>query len=338
MWTVSLRLKKKDRAQELIYNADAVIYGSAPEELVKKRMKDKKLTFRFTERLYKEPFTIRNCLYRLLSAIKHHGIYQNKKVYILCAGAYVAYDFSRYGYYKNKCFQWCYFTKISERSLFELQSEKNRNKQVELVWTARFVEVKHPEKVIYLAQYLKRKNMKFHITMIGSGELLDSSKQLAARLGVADIITFTGALTPEKTQEYMERADISLFTSDRREGWGAVVNEAMGCACAVVASSAAGSPPFLINNNENGMLFDIDRDDDFYEKVQFLMENVTTRKSYGEKAYDVIHRLWSPKNAAESFIKLAQSVLEGEIKPMKEGPCSPAYILKDGWLKIENKK
>ena len=34
----------------------------------------------------------------------------------------------------------------------------------------------------------------------------------------------------------MEKADIFLFTSDRREGWGAVANEAMNSACALVVS------------------------------------------------------------------------------------------------------
>ena len=35
----------------------------------------------------------------------------------------------------------------------------------------------------------------------------------------------------------MEQADIYLFTSDRNEGWGAVANEAMNSACAMVADA-----------------------------------------------------------------------------------------------------
>ena len=44
-----------------------------------------------------------------------------------------------------------------------------------------------------------------------------------------------GALKPADVRKEMERADIFLFTSDYKEGWGAVLNEAMNARCAIVA-------------------------------------------------------------------------------------------------------
>ena len=44
----------------------------------------------------------------------------------------------------------------------------------------------------------------------------------------------------------MEESEIYLVTSDRKEGWGAVVNEAMNSGCAVVADHMIGAAPWMI--------------------------------------------------------------------------------------------
>lgn len=322
------------KAIDEINKAEVVIFGSASEHFIKERLSANKLTFRFTERLYKEPFTIKNFLYRYLSAIKHHGIYQHKQVYILCASAYATHDFNMFGNYKNRCFKWGYFTKVSDKTYDELLKIKEQNEKVELVWTARYVPLKHPELVVNLAKYLKDNNAKpFHITMMGGGDLLEDTKNLVKELGVEELVTLTGPVGPDEARGYMEKADISLFTSNRLEGWGAVVNEAMGSGCATLASSAAGSPPFLIEDEENGLLFDIDDIDAFYAKALSLVNDKQRQRELGEAGYQDIQTLWTAENAAKSFIALADSIMKGNVKPAEKGPCSKAENLKDGWYK-----
>ena len=53
----------------------------------------------------------------------------------------------------------------------------------------------------------------------------------------------------------MEKTGIFLFTSDRQEGWGAVLNEAMNSGCAVVASHLIGAVPFLKKKKKNGLVY-----------------------------------------------------------------------------------
>lgn len=317
-------------AKQMIQQADVVIYGSAPEDLIKKRILSGKLTFRFTERMYKEPFTIRNALRRVLGAIKHHAYCQNKPVYLLCAGAYTSADFNLYGFYKNKCFRWCYFTEISHKTLPELFEIKQKNTCLEIVWTARFLALKHPETVLECAKILESKNISYHITMIGNGPEFEKTKDSAAQMQLADKITFTGAVPPEVAREYMEKADISLFTSDRAEGWGAVVNEAMGCACAVLACSAAGSPPFLIDDGENGLLYPSNSPEVFAERVLFLAENPEQRQRLAQNAHKSIHEQWNADAAAKRFLALVDHLQNGATgSPFTEGPCSVAPVLTD---------
>ena len=54
----------------------------------------------------------------------------------------------------------------------------------------------------------------------------------------------------------MNEASIFIFNSDRYEGWGAVVNEAMNSGCAVLVSHVCGAAPFLVKQNENGRVYE----------------------------------------------------------------------------------
>jgi glycosyltransferase involved in cell wall biosynthesis len=92
--------------------------------------------------------------------------------------------------------------------------------------------------------------------MIGIGPYLDGTKEYAKKLGVDDLIEFLGSMKPEHVREHMEKSQIHIFTSDKYEGWGAVLNEAMNSACAVVTSHAIGATPFLVQNCQNGLIYE----------------------------------------------------------------------------------
>lgn len=70
--------------------------------------------------------------------------------------------------------------------------------------------------------------------------------QMTEEKHLSEYVTFAGFKKPEQVREYMENADIFLFTSDYGEGWGAVLNEAMNSCMAVVADCGIGAAPFLL--------------------------------------------------------------------------------------------
>ena len=81
------------------------------------------------------------------------------------------------------------------------------------------IDWKHPELVVKTASYLKEhlEENTFHITMIGGGELEEETHRLAEELGVTDVITFPGFQGPEEVRAAMEKSEIYLVTSDRKE-------------------------------------------------------------------------------------------------------------------------
>jgi glycosyltransferase involved in cell wall biosynthesis len=73
------------------------------------------------------------------------------------------------------------------------------------------------------------------LTVIGDGPLAAAMHALASRLGVAERVSFVGALANERLPAYYRRAAITVIPSFR-EGYGLACVEAMACACPVAAS------------------------------------------------------------------------------------------------------
>lgn len=319
--------KEYQKAIKLINNADVVIVGSAPEDMILERLRNKKLTFRYSERLFKKrPWYFPDP--RIwMDLWKKHIRYKNKPLYMLAASAYTANDVYAIGAYKNKVYKWGYFTRVDE---FPLEACKKLDASSEestphIMWCARFLRWKHPELPVMLAKRLKDKGYNFHIDMYGSGEELNATMQLAQNLAVDDKVSFCGNLPNEEILNQMRQHEIFLFTSDRNEGWGAVLNESMSNGCAVVASNLIGSVPFLIQNGKNGLIFKSEDIDSLEKNVTYLLDNPSRRIEIAKNAILTMRSVWSPKNASKSFFELVEALTtKNSALIPKNGPCSKA--------------
>ena len=317
--------------QNFIDEADVVIYGSAPYAMLENRLKAGKLTFKYCERPYKKGVSIIKMPMHVLRAYKKYTRFKN--FYVLCASAYTPVDFSKMLAFIGKTYKWAYFTEVKKYdNVDEIIGLKH---SASILWVARLIGLKHPEIPIAVAKRLKADGYDFKLSMIGNGELEDATRELIEREGVADCVEMLGAMKPHEVREHMEKSEIFLFTSDKNEGWGAVLNESMNSACAVVANSAIGSVPFLINDGENGYIYKDGDVDDIYNKVKSLLDNADERKRLGKNAYKTMAEEWNAENAAEKFVALCKKMLAGEYKPFpyESGVCSKAEILKDNWYK-----
>ena len=110
-------IKEYEKIQESILEADAVILGSAPKNLLKERLKNGKITFVYSERIYKN---LKNQIKWPYHFFKYKWLYgRYKNLYLLCASAFSASDYLKVGCFKNKSFKWGYFTKVDERTKVE---------------------------------------------------------------------------------------------------------------------------------------------------------------------------------------------------------------------------
>ena len=311
--------ENEDEAFYLGLNSDIVIIGSADKKYINERLKQGKLTFRYSERIYKKGFNLGTWL----AVIKNYT-FSEKRVYLLCASAYTAYDYYLSFAYKNRTIKWGYFPEIYHIDIDNLIRQKGKNKNVEILWVGRFLDWKHPEKAVLIAKRLKEDNYDFSLKMIGIGDQYDVIKKMIDDYELNDCVKLVGSVNNKEVRKYMEKANIYLFTSDYGEGWGAVLNEAMNSGCAIVASQAIGSVPFLIRNNYNGFIYDNDSLDNLYGKVKILMNDRKLAGVFGKRAYDTVLKTWNAKNAVNNFLKLIKKIENGEDITEDNGPCSIA--------------
>lgn len=314
--------------EKLVYDADVVIYGEAPLFLVKRRLCERKLTFRDDERRYKQ---VNRYLKWPIYTFK--SLYLNKG-YLLCASAFASRDYALSGMSISKCFKWGYFPAAIEYDDIDqviINKRSNKDGVIQIFWTGRLITLKHPESVLYVAEVLKAKGYSFEIKIVGDGPGKSKLERGIVENGLENNVKMLGKQPPAIVRSLMEESDIYLFTSDRGEGWGAVLNESMNSACAVVASPATGSAPFLIEDNKNGIFFK-DRDwKDLSKQVVWLIEHPDERVRMQRAAYLTIANTWNPHRAANNLIELVSSINEGRKPNIAEGPCSSARYLSQNW-------
>lgn len=319
------------KALLLAEESDVVIHGSAPEEFIKRRLDANKLTFRYSERIYKQGIWRVISPRGLVNMFKKHTLYRKKNVFLLCASAYTAYDFSLVGAYKNKTYKWGYFPEVKKYdSIDKLMGNKE---PTVILWVARLIPWKHPETTILIAKKLKEAGYHFQLKIIGNGEMACLLKQMIQNYHLEDCVYLLGAMSTESVRLHMEKAGTFMFTSDYNEGWGAVLNEAMNSGCAVVASHAIGSVPFLLKHEHNGLIYQNGDIDDLYNKVKYLLENPKKQVEFGENAYKTLTDTWNAHVAAERFIQLVQEIqIHEQCNLFDNGPCSRAEIMNNKWF------
>lgn len=315
--------KEMTKARKLIDESDVVIMGDAPSIWAEKRNKEGKVTFYCTERIYKKNIPWLKLPWHAYVHFKNYARFKN--TYLLCASAYTASDFALSGCFIGKAFKWGYFTEVDNDFKIEAPNPGASILEITpLMWCARFLRLKHPELPVQLAARLKHKGYRFVIDMFGSGDEFDKTKKLIENNGVTDCVNLCGNRPNEEILKEMRKHKIFLFTSDRNEGWGAVLNEAMANGCVPVACEEIGSAPYLIRDGVNGLMFHSNDINSLEKEVCSLLDTPKKITTMSKEALYTMRNVWSPRNAAFNLVDLIQYILNGRLRDYcrKDGPAS----------------
>ena len=325
--------KQLELCKQLIEESDILLVGwMEREDLIADRLNGNKLTIRISERLYREGQWKAISPKGLLRKYKEHTSHRKNPVYLLCAGAYVASDFSIVKAYPNKMYRFGYFPEFKEFTKEQLQKmhvwgDVKNQEEIQIVWAGRFIPLKHPEFAVKLAESLKKQGYKFHLHMVGGGELEGELKQTVKQRELQNKVTFYGFLKPAQVRKVMEKCHIHLFTSNYLEGWGAVVNEGMNSGCVEVANVEVGAAPFLIQHGKNGLVYKDGNYEDMEKQIRYLLDNPAKASEIGMAAYKTIATQWNAKVAAKRLLKFYEDWKAGRLELPKEGPFSTAPVI-----------
>jgi len=254
----------------------------------------------------------------------------NNNINVLCASAYLPLDLSLMGFPMDRCYKWGYFP---QKAIYDnLQVVINNKLPDSILWVGRLIKWKHPEVAIELASQLKKEGFNFSLSLIGDGELKEEIERMVESYHLQNCVKLLGSMTPAEVRESMEKHKIFLFTSDQNEGWGAVLNESMNSACAVVASHLIGSVPFMIKHNENGLIYNSGDDYDLFHKVRYLLVNKERCNEMARNAYNTIIEEWNAETAVSRLMHLiTDSFSYSKVNDSiyLQGPCSNVEVLEE---------
>ena len=300
-------IQDKQKAIDWINDSDLVIFGSGDLYLLRNY---KNLIF-----FYSEHFSKDNLF--LLRAFHVHSLYKDfKNSYLLCASSRAQSDYNLARLFINKCIYFGYFIKPNynpKKNYIPTSSKK-------YLWAGRDVDFKRLYLAFFAAKTLYKKYNDFELTIVTSNNFsLNKLIKKYKNRPWFKKINFIDHLSNIKLREKMEESDFFLFTSNKGEGWGAVLNEAMAEGCCCVACSLAGSTNYLIDNNENGFIFKRKKE---FSSVLYKVHNLKLSEynRISMKAAKTIQNVWNAENAVHNLLKTYQDISSSKKLVTKKEP------------------
>ena len=145
------------------------------------------------------------------------------------------------------------------------------------------------------------------LNIYGGGER-DSFVRQSHELGIAEVVN----CNPATNNIYEKYRESSIFAfSSRYEGFGLVLAEAMSTGVPAVSFACPCGPSDIITDRVDGILVEKENIEKFAEALCFLIENLSVRKKYGQRAI-VKARHFSQEKIMKKWIDLFQSLTVSE--------------------------
>ncbi len=151
------------------------------------------------------------------------------------------------------------------------------------------------------------------LQIIGDGPEVDSLKTLAAELGVAEQVQFTGFVPHDRLPEIYRQADI-FITASPIETQGLVVLEAMACGLPIVGVDALALPD-LIRDGINGYLVMPENERAMAEAASQLLQSPTLGHAMGRESRRLALQHNLPE-IAQTYEHLYQQVRSQAPRPL----------------------
>ena len=297
--------------------ADCIVVGQCSDPRLVKFFTNDKLIVHNGEHLfkkYKDPINLLKCV---RNAISFTNKYKFVKPYVLANSYYLKKDLDLFHFNYEKVFNFGYFPPTNKDYKVAVESTKKNN----IIFIGRYIKWKQPHILISCLEYINRNSNFYTLEFYGDGPY---KKHLIKKIKASryySMISLNGTLSHDEVIKHFANSEIFIFSSNREEGWGCVLNEALSCGCVVFANVNAGSSLSLIHDYENGFLYKSRRE--LKQKIDYYLslsndEKIEIRK----KAFETINEIWNEKIAAERFLDFIKNYKTWNEKTFISGPMS----------------
>jgi len=140
------------------------------------------------------------------------------------------------------------------------------------------------------------------LELVGYGPAEKNLQRLTNRLGLADRVTFAGAVGQDTIATHYQAASVFCLPSFW-EGIPVVLMEALACRRPVIATAVAGVRE-LVRDGETGLLVSPGREDELADALERLLGDPALRRRMGEAGRRVVAETYDIDTSAASLSRL----------------------------------
>jgi len=313
----------------LLAEADVAIVGALNgarplRNALKNRIVRGKLTFFVGERIFKkypsfwDAFNVR----QLVRWFRWHRLYSHENVHYLSISHWGCEDVRFLDGCHRRMWKWAYTPEVSASPV-----AKKQNAVMRIGWCGRMIPWKHVEYMVDAMAMLPKDYLsRCKMTLVGEGECKGGLEKLVAAKGLDENVEFLPYMPVADVMKLMEELDVYILPSDRGEGWGVVLAEAMDKCCVPISCVEAGATLDLIDDGENGFVFEKGDCRRIAKKLMWLMDHPDERWEMALRAWKTM-QAQSPERAAQRLCGLIRAIQARDMSLIPdEGLCSPCRI------------
>lgn len=157
------------------------------------------------------------------------------------------------------------------------------------LWVAKFIPVKQPLEVIQAFCKAMNKVSNMELWMVGAGELLQDSINIANQNPAIKILGFKNQTELRTIYSQVH----CLILSSRSETWGLVVNEAFSMGVPAIVSNACGCVPDLMEENNTGYVYESGNVSWLTDRIVSFCKKNEINPNFSKSAIDKKNNIYS---------------------------------------------
>lgn len=199
-----------------------------------------------------------------------------------------------------------YFCDLSRFEVARSARVSNLTGDIVILFSGQLIDRKGVDVLLAAFNAAATRNPKLRLRLLGSGPERERYRALVSA-DIADRVEFVGHKDPSELPDEFARADVFCLPS-RHDGWGVVVNEALGAGLPIIVSDAVGAGRDLVRDGYNGMVTPAEDINALADALLRIGDDNDLRSKMAENSRELA-KSWGIEEGAHRWVEAAQNVL-----------------------------
>jgi poly(glycerol-phosphate) alpha-glucosyltransferase len=190
-------------------------------------------------------------------------------------------------------------------SQFSIDVPLRPRQPIAILFCGQMIERKGVDLLLHAFDRLIQTGLKLRLLLVGREAELPQMMQ-SLSIAARQQIDYAGFQAPEDLPQFFRQADLFVLPS-RYDGWGVVMNQALGAGLPIICSDAVGAAPDLVESGVNGCIVPAGDAEALY---QAMLDYLQAPQQLQAASQASLRRAanWSPKAGTSRWLEVFQTL------------------------------